>query len=616
MSKAYKKLLKEKEEKKMAEAIKDEDIKSYNIVAPKKVTNIFGNFGANDSSDSESESHDEPIEESKPLQVNPESTKPAKSDQQTETKKETTDKQVSETKETELSKPKKKKNKPKKKKPAKQAQESDAKTEEKDDFVITEEPNVFDKMLPKAQVGGDNLLGPNYDFKGSINQSSTLLAINVKQFNYNKELDRYFKGSRLVESNNDQYGHMSKRDRNILKHQMKSKMPKKKYCLVHNDDVIQKLPDKLEMEILAESPSLKVFAFKPTPKLESLHESYQSVKDTSDPGAVQDFLVMNPYFPEALYDLGEYFRLNGKFKEANFMLEKLLFFYEESFSFEFNIFGSEGGPVCFLDYSKNIFNEILFRALLKFLLILSKKACYKASLEYNKLLLKLNPFDDPMGALIMIDHSALSAQRFEWFNEFASNFGRDYFGPRFSILLYPNIIFSHSLSLFREHTAKLPQEKVADHLGSISDDIFNRILNFEWRKDETDYNFWLVLALLLFPELLRAILSVTEMQKQNPVAKTFVGWQKKSWNDLLGHPAFKEKTDTMYYYPFLNITNQDDLEGLKKVVSIYADRNRLIWRDNLINIWLKSVAGAIANFFDVQPERLEGFQSELLWYAN
>lgn len=615
MSKAYKKLLKEKEEKKIADTIKEDDFKSYNIMTTKKVTNIFGNFGANASSESESESQDEPVEHTKPLPTQAVSTNIPKSDQKTETKTESLTKQAPETNDVEPSKPKKRKNKPKKKKVVKQPQEAEteAKNSEDNDFAITEEPNVFDKVAPKVQVAGDSLFGPNYDFKGSINQSSTLLAINVKLFNYNKELDRYFKGSRLVESNNDQYGHMSKRDRNIIKHQMKSKMPKKKYYLVHNDDVIQKLPDKLEMEILAESPSLKVFAFKPTAKLESLSESYQSVKDTSDPGAVQDFLVMNPYFPEALYDLGEYFRLNGKFKEANFMLEKLLFFYEESFSFEFSIFGTDGGPVCFLDFSKNIFNELLFRALLKFLLILSKKACYKAALEYNKLLLKLNPFDDPMGALIMIDHSALSAQRFEWFNEFALNFGRDYFGPRFSILLYPNIIFSHSLSLFREQTAKLPQEKIGDHLGAVSDEIFNRILNFEWRKNESDYNFWLVLALLLFPELLRAILNVTEMQKQNPTAKTFVGWQKKSWNDLLGHAVFKEKTDTMYYYPFLNITNQDDLEGLKKVVSIYADRNKLIWRDNMINIWLKSVAGAIANFFDAQPERLEGFQNDLLW---
>jgi hypothetical protein len=614
MSKAYRKLLKEKEEQKMAEAIKEEDLKSYNIATAKKSTNIFGNFGANDSSDSESDSHEDPVQESKPDKDQFEAVSKPDSSQKKEVTPEA--REIPKSPEADITKPKKKKNKPKKKKPAKQAQETHAKDKEEEDFIITEETNAFDKMQTNVSLTGVGLVGSNYDFKGSINPSSTLLAINVKQFNYNKELDRYFKGSRLVESNSDQYGHMNKRDRNILKHQMKSNKPKKKYCLVHNDDVIHKLPDKLEMEILAESSAVKVFAFKPTAKLESLHESYQSVKDTSDPAAVQDFLVVNPYFPEALYDLGEYFRLNGKFKEANFMLEKLLFFYEESFSFEFNIFGSEGGPICFLDHSKNIFNEILFRALLKFLLILSKKACYKAALEYNKLLLKLNPFDDPMGALIMIDHSALSAQRFEWFNEFALNFGRDYFGPRFSILLYPNIIFSHSLSLFREQTSKMPQEKISDYLGSISDDIFARILNFEWRKDESDCNFWLVLALLLFPELLRAILNVTEMQKQNPTGKAFTGWQKKSWNDLLGHPAFKEKTDTMYYYPFLNITNQNDLEGLKKVVSIYADRNKLIWRDNLINIWLKSVAGAITNFFDAQPERLEAFHSELLWFSN
>jgi hypothetical protein len=580
MSKAFKKMLREQEEKKMADAVKDEDTKSYNVIAKKNVANIFGNFGKNDTSEEES---DRVSEEKEDVVINQlqDGLKEDKSANKPSTDPKARN-PVQENPKKENTKPKTKKSKNKKKKVAKVDEKSQ--NESQDDFLITEEPNAISDVLNNPNISTVNLVGQDYDFKGKINTSSKLLTINVKAFNYNKELDRYFKGSRLVESNNDQYGNMSKRDRNILKHQMKSSKPKKKYSMVYNEDVIHKLPDKLEMEILAESPAVKVFAFKPTAKLAALHESYQSVKDTSDPSAVQDFLMINPFFPEALYDLGEYFRLNGKFKDANFMLEKLLFFYEESFTFEFNIFDNEGGPICFLDYSKNIFNKILFRALLKFLLILSKKACYKAALEYNKLLLKLNPFDDPMGALIMIDHSALSAQRYEWFNELAINFGRDYFGPKFSVLLYPNIVFSHSLALFREKTASLPQEKLGDYLGEISDETINRVLNFEWRKNDDDYNFWLILSVLLFPELLKAILVITEMNKQNPTTKTFANWQRKNWSELLEQPAFKEKTDTMYYYPFLNVTNQDDLEGLKKVVSIYADRNRLIWRDNIVNI--------------------------------
>jgi len=49
-------------------------------------------------------------------------------------------------------------------------------------------------------------------------------------------------------------------------------------------------------------------------------------------------------------------------------------------------------------------------ALLKFTDILGKKGCYRAALEFNKFLVKLNPSEDPVGGLLSLDYNSLSSK--------------------------------------------------------------------------------------------------------------------------------------------------------------------------------------------------------------
>jgi len=45
-------------------------------------------------------------------------------------------------------------------------------------------------------------------------------------------------------------------------------------------------------------------------------------------------LAKNPFHAEALYDMGEFFKIQGNFKDANSLLENLLYFYEDCFSYD------------------------------------------------------------------------------------------------------------------------------------------------------------------------------------------------------------------------------------------------------------------------------------------
>ena len=78
-------------------------------------------------------------------------------------------------------------------------------------------------------------------------------------------------------------------------------------------------------------------------------------------------------------------------KDSNMMLEQLLFLYEESIPFGFRLFDASFKEKQVLDFEFNRYTRIFFRAIFRMISILIKKGCYQASLEYNKLLLRLNP---------------------------------------------------------------------------------------------------------------------------------------------------------------------------------------------------------------------------------
>lgn len=41
---------------------------------------------------------------------------------------------------------------------------------------------------------------------------------------------------------------------------------------------------------------------------------------------------------------------------------------------------------------------------------LGRKGCFCSALEYNKFLIKINPFEDPLGALLCLDYNSIGAK--------------------------------------------------------------------------------------------------------------------------------------------------------------------------------------------------------------
>lgn len=86
-------------------------------------------------------------------------------------------------------------------------------------------------------------------------------------------------------------------------------------------------------------------------------------------------------------------------------------------------------------------------SLFKFMDILGKKGCYRAALEYNKFLLKIN-INDPTACILCMDFNSISAKCSDYLVSFIKGFSQ-YIGiPKSSLYLLPNFTYSLALAKY------------------------------------------------------------------------------------------------------------------------------------------------------------------------
>ena len=93
------------------------------------------------------------------------------------------------------------------------------------------------------------------------------------------------------------------------------------------------------------------------------------------------------------------------------------------------------------------YSKSLFMSLFKFMDILGKKGCFRAALEYNKFLLKINA-SDPSACLLCLDYNAISANQPEFLIDFVTFYSHYIENKNTSLYLMPNFIYSFALAKF------------------------------------------------------------------------------------------------------------------------------------------------------------------------
>ena len=336
-----------------------------------------------------------------------------------------------------------------------------------------------------------------------------------------------------------------------------------------------------------------------------LQEEYESIKNSNDVQQMFDFLQRNPYHTDALYNIGEFFRLKGNYKEADSLIQRIIYIYEYSSQYNIGLFVKEERPKRQVAYGR--YSSSLFMALFKFVDILGKKGCYRAALEYCKFLLKLN-LTDPAACLLCLDYNALSAKQYSYLLDFTKLFS-SYLPQKNPTTLYwlPNFTYSVALAKFMADTdtpSKVVVEEVNidQSIGFVDKDFEEAVDLSKFGRFHKDSAQVLILrAMLLYPRVFVMLAEKGDYTKQNIHHRLFTGEQKSHFKSILEHRFFQFCPEN-YFYTFLGLDSDADSKGLLKVMECYVTRSRILWKNNKVMVWVKAASGFLLNYLNSHPE--------------
>ena len=97
-----------------------------------------------------------------------------------------------------------------------------------------------------------------------------------------------------------------------------------------------------------------------------------------------------------------------------------------------------------------------FIAIFRHIHYIGARACHRTALEFCKLALSLDPLEDPLGILLMMDFYAIRSQQYSWFLEFLTSWD-----PKRNLTQLPNMAYSMALAQF--YSSKNQDFAMADH---------------------------------------------------------------------------------------------------------------------------------------------------------
>ncbi|KAJ6833738.1 transcription factor 25 [Iris pallida] len=352
---------------------------------------------------------------------------------------------------------------------------------------------------------------------GSGGPSSTVLLVDPKFLKAENELRKIF-GSKVVNSFENQGGGggAGAGSSRTARGGRRAGHNPRRTILVTPSDFWARWDGTLSMELIETKDGIHYFRYVHSSAYDHAQQAFEAAKAINDLNAIGGILRHYPYHIDSLLTFAEVFKFSGEHQSSADAISKCLFALECAWH---PLFTPLQGN-CRLKYTHDT-NKPLFTALFSHMKNMDRRGCHRSALEVCKLLLSLDS-DDPKGALFCIDYFSLRAQEYAWLERFAEEYESDN-----SLWLFPN--YSYSLAVCRfylEHEATPQTEK------STSADLMKQ-------------------ALMLHPLVLQKLVDKAPLKDM-------------AWTQILKNLLFgSAKPGSM---------------TLDHLISIYVERNYLIWR--------------------------------------
>lgn len=217
------------------------------------------------------------------------------------------------------------------------------------------------------------------------------------------------------------------------------------------------------------------------------------------------------------------------------LIEHALYAFEVAFHSMFSVTSGN----CRLDYRRQE-NRGFFIVLFKHAQFLAARACSRTALELSKLILSLDPENDPLAIILIIDFYALRSKQFDFLIQLYREWDTSH-----NLSLLPNMAYSYALALYHAN-----------------------------RMDECDAA--LQYALSMFPAVLKLLLDELSIQPDSRVSS----------HKYFGPGSFTSSPT-----------------ALQQLMQLYIARCKIVWSgDNEILMWLERNVHVVLDRVDKKDE--------------
>ncbi|KAM6429960.1 ribosome quality control complex subunit TCF25 isoform 2-T2 [Liasis olivaceus] len=305
----------------------------------------------------------------------------------------------------------------------------------------------------------------------------------------------------------------------------------------------------ISMVLLETRRGEQLFAFEHNREYQLVQFKFLDAVESMDPNNLVLLLQTNPYHVDSLLQLSDVCRMQEDQEMARDLIERALYTLECAFH---PVFSLTSGT-CRLDY-RHPENRAFYLALFKHLLFLERRGCPRTALEVCKLVLSLDPENDPLCMLLMVDLLSLRAREYG----FLIRMFQEWEGHR-NLSQLPNFAFSVPLAYFflsqQEDIPEAEQSRAREQADSLIQQ-----------------------ALIMFPSALMPLLDRCSVQPDSAVSShAFFGLEAQ-----LSVPS-----------------------ALSQLVSLYLGRSHALWKDPAVMAWLETNVHKVLRVVDAKDPVLE-----------
>jgi len=262
----------------------------------------------------------------------------------------------------------------------------------------------------------------------------------------------------------------------------------------------------------------------------------------AQPEAIVHNLSIYPNHAESLLQLSHIIRLSEDYKQASEMIERALLTFERGFHTRFNMATAQ----CRLSYRRPE-NRTFFITIFEQITSCHRRGLRKTPLEYSKLLLSLEPENDPLMATQLLDFFALRSEEYD--------FLIDFYNCWYKVQCLPNMNLSLAMAYFLKSKMTKQTKADCDKLLQQADDQLQK-------------------SLLMFPNFILPLLEACG-----------------------GEPSEELKKCTYFDFSPYSSKYKTVPETLEVLIELYVKRSFGLWKRKQTLSWLEKNVATLVNKF-------------------